>query len=237
MSPAAEPRPGQSRRAWAVVVPVKRSDLAKTRLRGDFVDLRSELALAFAEDVVTVAASCRPVAGVVAVTNDSSAAARLRSHGAVVVPDRPEAGLNAALHLGARHVQDRLPGAWLAALQSDLPALTAEVLERALRRAAASPSAYVTDAAGTGTTLYATTTSPFAPRFGPASAAAHRDAGAHEVDGKGLERLRRDVDTDEDLRAALALGVGECTAAVLRRAGEPGLPEPGQRSGPRHRLS
>jgi 2-phospho-L-lactate guanylyltransferase len=50
------------------------------------------------------------------------------------------------------------------------------------------------------------------PRFGPGSAARHGAGAAALIGGAGL---RQDVDTSDDVRAALLLGVGPRTLAVL----------------------
>jgi 2-phospho-L-lactate guanylyltransferase len=54
--------------------------------------------------------------------------------------------------------------------------------------------------------------------FGPGSAAAHGDSGAHDLtDGDARwPDLRTDVDTVDDLAAARRLGVGVRTDRVLR---------------------
>ncbi|HBF83914.1 MAG TPA: 2-phospho-L-lactate guanylyltransferase, partial [Streptomyces sp.] len=52
------------------------------------------------------------------------------------------------------------------------------------------------------------------PAFGGASRARHRASGAVEIPAAGLDSVRRDVDTGEDLRVALELGVGRWTAAL-----------------------
>ena len=71
------------------------------------------------------------------------------------------------------------------------------------------------DAAGVGTTLYAVPPGgEFLPLFGGASRARHAASGAAELDLDDMAGLRRDVDTPEDLRAALALGAGPHTAAL-----------------------
>ena len=71
------------------------------------------------------------------------------------------------------------------------------------------------DAAGVGTTLYAVPPGgQFRPMFGGASRARHAAAGAVELALDGIAGLRQDVDTPEDLRAAVALGVGPRTAEV-----------------------
>ena len=76
-------------------------------------------------------------------------------------------------------------------------------------------AAFVPDAAGVGTTLYAVPPGgEFLPLFGGASRARHAAAGAAELGLAGLTGLRRDVDTPDDLREALALGVGPFTRAV-----------------------
>ena len=135
--------------------------------------------------------------------------------GALVVPDEPRDGLNAALRHGAAHAGARWPGSGTAALSADLPALRPAELGRALRAAAAWPTAFVADAAGDGTTLY--TAAPgvaFRPAFGLASRARHAAGGAVELGLDGIPGLRRDVDTPSDLRGAVALGLGPHSAPL-----------------------
>src|SRR4051794_17839172 len=67
---------------WGVVVPVKRLDIAKSRLAAYGDEQRRALALAFAADVVVAAAL---VASVLVVTDDPLAAELLASLGARVV--------------------------------------------------------------------------------------------------------------------------------------------------------
>ena len=125
--------------------------------------------------------------------------------------------LNAALRHGAAVAARRWPGTGLAALTADLPAMSPAELATALRAAGSAPgaAAFVPDAAGVGTTLYAVPPGgEFLPLFGGASRARHAAAGATELGLAGVKGLRRDVDTPDDLREALALGVGPFTRAV-----------------------
>ena len=125
--------------------------------------------------------------------------------------------LNAALRHGAAVAARRWPGTGLAALAADLPAMSPAELATALRAAGSAPggAAFVPDAAGVGTTLYAVPPGgEFQPLFGGASRARHAAAGATELGLAGVTGLRRDVDTPDDLREALALGVGPFTRAV-----------------------
>ena len=79
---------------------------------------------------------------------------------------------------------------------------------------------FVPDADETGTVLLAALdAAAMVPSFGPASASAHQAAGAVRLD-VDLPRLRRDVDTPADLRAAVALGIGPRTQAVLAQLAE-----------------
>ena len=71
------------------------------------------------------------------------------------------------------------------------------------------------DAAGVGTTMYAVAGGgEFRPMYGGASRARHAAGGATELALDGIAGLRQDVDTPDDLRAAVALGVGPRTAEV-----------------------
>lgn len=201
---------------WSLVVPLKPLALAKSRLAGAVGDaLRPRLALAFAEDTVAAALACAAVGDVAVVTDDPVAGAALAALGARIVPDAPGAGLNAALEHGARAVRARRPRAAVAALNADLPALRPRELARALAAASAFSRAFLTDAAGIGTTLLcALPGAELRPAFGGPSRRRHSASGAAEILSPGLDSVRRDVDTGADLAAALGLGVGPRTAEV-----------------------
>ncbi|WP_241968497.1 2-phospho-L-lactate guanylyltransferase [Streptomyces sp. ICBB 8177] len=212
-------------RVWDVVVPVKRLGAAKSRLADTAGEaVRPRLALAFALDTVSAALACPAVRAVAVVTDDPLAARELAALGARVVPGAP-AGLNAALAHGERAVREEDPWAPVAALNADLPALRpgelALVLADAAREGAPghapdAPRAFLADAAGVGTTLLAAAPgAALAPGFGGASRARHRASGAREIALLGVDSVRRDVDTGEDLRVALSLGVGPRTAAAV----------------------
>lgn len=203
-----------ARVAWTLVVPLKPLSRAKSRLADAAADhVRPGLALAFAQDTVGAALACRAVRGVTVVTDDQLAARELSALGARVLPDPPGGGLNAALEQGALAVRRQSPAAAVAALNADLPALRPTELEQVLEAASAHPRAFLADAAGVGTTLLAAGPGvELSPAFGGSSRARHRASGAREIRLRGVDSVRRDVDTGEDLRAALALGVGPHTA-------------------------
>lgn len=164
---------------------------------------------------MAAALSCPAVRDVVVVTDDAVAGPALAALGARIVPDAPAAGLNAALAHGARQVRSRRPAAAVAAINADLPALRPGELARVLDFSAAFPRVFVTDAAGIGTTfLSAATGMELLPAFGGFSRARHLASGAVEMPLFPLGSVRQDVDTGDDLRAALALGVGPYTAAL-----------------------
>ena len=194
-----------------MVVPVKLLARAKTRLAPFGDAARAELALAFAADVVAAVLRCDAVARVLVVTDDVRAASALRQPGSRVVRDLPGAGLNAALRHGARVLREQDPALGVASLASDLPALDAADLGAALLRVQA--RAFVPDSAGEGTTLLAAAPGwRLQPSYGPGSRARHLASGAVELSAPAA--LRLDVDTPDDLAAALRLGVGPHTAAV-----------------------
>ncbi|MCU1691254.1 MAG: cofC [Frankiales bacterium] len=207
------PVPSPSPLRWGVVVPVKRLDLAKTRLRPYDDGVRRALALAMAEDVVDAACAAAGVVRVLAVCADAEVREALARRGATVVLDEPDDGLDAALRHGAQVLRDDDPGLGVAALAADLPALRPEDLAAALLQVAAGRCGVVADAPGSGTSLLAAPPGlVLAPAYGPGSFARHRAAGARPL--AAADGLRRDVDTPEDLAAALRLGVGPRTAAV-----------------------
>ena len=234
-----------ARFSWTVLLPVKVLARAKSRLAVLAGDRRRELALALACDTVAAVVACPEVARVVVVTSDPVAGPLLTALGAIIVADEPDdlsvslgslggtaAGaaapgvlgelgvqdaLNAALRHGAAVAVRRWPRTGLAALTADLPALNPAELALALRAASAAPgrAAFVPDAAGIGTTLYAVPPGgEFRPLFGGASRARHAASGAAELVVDDTTGLRRDVDTPDDLRAALVLGAGPRTTAL-----------------------
>jgi 2-phospho-L-lactate/phosphoenolpyruvate guanylyltransferase len=197
--------------SWSVVVPAKRLASAKTRLRpltggGPAHD---DLVLAFLADTVAAALACAAVGEVLVVTDDPAARVLAEGLGARTVPDEPDRGLNPALEHGAASAASP----HVAALSSDLPALRPEELAAALRSAGELPRAFVADGHGTGTTLLTATGTALRPHFGPGSAQAHAADGAVALTGS-WPGLVRDVDTETDLRAALALGAGPRTRAL-----------------------
>ncbi|EKX66107.1 2-phospho-L-lactate guanylyltransferase [Streptomyces ipomoeae] len=213
---------------WTLVVPLKPLARAKSRLSDTADDrVRPGLALAFAQDTVAAALTCPAVGGVVVVTDDHVAGRELAALGARVVPDDPRSdpanGLNAALRHGAALVRAAHPRSPMAALNADLPALRSAELTRVLEAAAEFPRAFLADVAGTGTTLLAAAPGrALRPAFGPDSRLRHHRSGATELALDSVDSVRQDVDTGEDLRAALTLGVGPRTAAATARLLIPG---------------
>ncbi|MFJ5677047.1 2-phospho-L-lactate guanylyltransferase [Streptomyces sp. NPDC093097] len=218
---------------WSLVVPLKPLVRAKSRLsQAAGEEFRPRLALAFALDTVAAALACADVRDVAVVTDDPVAGEHLAGLGARIVPDAPANGLNAALAHGAAVVRARRPEAPIAALNADLPALRPAELAVVLHSAALFPRAFLADAADIGTTLLSATSGvELDPAFGGASRARHLASGAREIVAPNVPSVRRDVDTGDDLRAALALGVGPHTArqtpqvpgwaAVRRPSGAP----------------
>ncbi|GGT29976.1 2-phospho-L-lactate guanylyltransferase [Streptomyces chromofuscus] len=209
---------------WTLVIPVKPLARAKSRLSDAAGDgLRPGLALAFAQDTVAAALASPAVRDVAVVTDDALAGRELAALGARIVADEPGGGLNAALAHGAAAVRAQRSESPVAALNADLPALRPAELARVLDAAAEFPRAFLPDAAAIGTTLL--TAAPgreLLPAFGPDSRARHRTGGAAELGLAGVDSVRQDVDTADDLRAALALGVGPRTAAAAARLLIPG---------------
>ena len=203
-------------RRWCLVLPVKRLDVAKTRLGPPYADHRRSLALAFALDTTVAALACPLVATVQVVTDDPEAAAELTAVGATVTGDHPDAGLNPALAHGAALAARMHPGTAVGTVTADLPALRPDELAVLLGRAARHERSFVRDAQGTGTTLLlALDPDHFRPMFGAGSAERHAHSGAVEIAADRLPSVRRDVDTAADLDAALTLGVGSWTSRVL----------------------
>jgi 2-phospho-L-lactate/phosphoenolpyruvate guanylyltransferase len=206
------------------ILPVKRFDLAKTRLSEHLAPgVRRTLAEAMVADVLDVLAAAPELDEVVVVTNESSVAVLATSSGATVLADPHESGQSAATLVGIGHALAR---AYERALlvPGDCPALDRETLGELLGRAeAARTVTIVADRHGTGTNaLVLTPPDAIEPAFGPGSFERHaeraRDAGAAWYVAQ-LPGLLLDADTPDDLdelRRALA-GRPTRTAAILER--------------------
>lgn len=204
---------------WWLVVPVKGGGRAKSRLISPAGTDRRSLGRAFALDTLAAAVLAVDAGRVLVVTGSDWLAEALADWPVEVLAD-PRGGLNAAVAAGlaqpgvvAHESAARRRGA--AVLLGDLPAVRAEDIRSALVAAGAHPRAVVPDRRGEGTVLL-TALAPLAPHpsFGSGSAARHTRLGHRRLD-LDAPRLRTDVDDAADLAAALALGVGPRTAAVL----------------------
>ncbi|HEY2643432.1 MAG TPA: NTP transferase domain-containing protein [Galbitalea sp.] len=173
-------------RDWTIVIPVKGTALAKSRLRA-----APGLALAIALDTVEVALSVAPVI----VVTSADVAPEFEALGARIVLDAG-GGLNAA----ARQGLDAAGSGPVAVMLGDVPAVQPSELSLALGAAEQHPLAFVSDADGDGSVLIAAlVTADHSPAFGANSRAAHRHAGYVELDVPATSGLRHDVDTTAHL--------------------------------------
>ncbi|TFD14314.1 2-phospho-L-lactate guanylyltransferase [Cryobacterium sp. TMT1-2-2] len=204
---------------WVVVVPVKGSSEAKSRL--GVGPGRAALADAFALDTVTALVAASAVERVFVVTASARLGALLGGLGAVIVPEAPvvetgHARLNAGIVQGIAAARLAYPQVNLAVMTGDLPALRPGDIDAAFALAAAQPRSMVPDAEGVGTTtLLARVGVTVTPRFGLGSRAAHQGDGHIVLDLPPTSSLRRDVDTAADLEAARLIGLGPHTSALL----------------------
>src|SRR5450432_1132187 len=202
---------------WVIVIPAKGLATAKSRLADVAGIRRPELALAMLLDTVAAASATHGVGSVLVVSDDERIAAAASALGAIIVPDEPRAGLNAALDHGIASARSARPDCGIALLTGDLPALRSAELGAVLHLALTSTGVIVVaDREGDGTTLLAARTpAQLRPAFGSGSFARHRALGAVAVELGGIDGLRCDVDDDAGLRAALRIGVGRATVALL----------------------
>ncbi|HET6154584.1 MAG TPA: 2-phospho-L-lactate guanylyltransferase [Marmoricola sp.] len=198
--------------SYALLIPVKDSRSAKTRLGVDGEGQRARLMEAFARDSIAAARGCPLVR--VFVVGDTAFLGDVAA-GVQALPDEGDGDLNRALTRAADRLraEGHADALGIAVMLADLPCLRTDDLNAALERAVG--RSHVPDAAGTGTTLLvAPAGTELDPRFGSGSSQAHAASGAVPI-GDDLASLRLDVDTTDDLQAALAFGVGASTAALV----------------------
>lgn len=195
-------------RRWCVLVPQKAFARAKGRLDLDARD-RSTIAEAMLRDTVAAVLTTPVVGRIVVLWDDEADAKSLTSVDGL---DTSGLGLNEALVHAAESVRHDDPGAHLAVVPGDLPALTPSALTRCLTIAVGHGRAFLPDAAGVGTTvLTATAGATLGPAYGGCSTLAHATSGAHLIDPTGLDSARTDVDDLASLGRALDLGCGHHT--------------------------
>ncbi len=197
-------------RPWTVIVPVKASARAKSRIRLDPA-MRRTLALIMAEDTVSAIVGAAPVGRTLVVLEDARDGAMLARVPGVDLFVTHTDELNAAIRDGLGALGPE-PAGPVAVVPADLPSLTAAELAEALNLAAAHPRSVVADRAGTGTTLLAARSADLLdPRYGAGSFAAHVAGGAVPLALPSRSGLRRDVDRVDNLRSV----TGPRTRAVL----------------------
>jgi len=192
---------------WTVIVPVKGGAGGKSRL------LPADLALAraIALDTIAAALGASSVVRVIVPTSEPSLLDPVRDRVTLVVESQPR-GIAAAIEAA---LQECDPDSGRAVLLGDVPALRPEDLDGALALAEQFAGAFVADREGTGTTLVtARAGHPLVTAFGSGSASAHRALGLAELPIPVESRLRRDVDTAEQLADAEDLGLGDFSRAV-----------------------
>lgn len=202
------------------ILPVKRFELAKTRLGEQLsADQRRRLAEAMVSDVLDALRVSAQLAAVVVVTNEPAVAALAQARGASVLADPHESGQSAAALIGIRHA---LAGGYERVLlvPGDCPSLDQQALSTLLERATLPPAVtIVSDRAGSGTNaLLLAPADAIEPAFGPGSFARHRElarAAGAAWHAEPLPGLLLDIDTPEDLEALRSAHAGLATRAVL----------------------
>lgn len=185
---------------WTLLVPVKDSRAAKSRLGLPPV-LTAELARALARDTVAKLCITRGVTSVVVVCDRPDDVTEVARWPLVRVwVDSDARGLNGALAAAADMVRGERPDASVAVCPADVPALDVQELATVLDLCAQRPRCVVGDHGGSGTTLLTARRGvDLDPRFGPDSFAAHRGSGAAQVDLPATAALRHDIDLPSDL--------------------------------------
>lgn len=185
-------------RQVTLVIPVKRLDRAKTRLKLSS-QTRAQVALDLMRHTLTIATSTASVDLVLVVSDDPIVSAEAKALRAEVVHEHPQSGLNQAARLGRETARRKRPGQDIAIMVCDLPRLTREDLSKALAefRVTGRPL-MVADHRGSGTTMLVHGYSDNPPiLFGPLSAFEHAAAGFTPARGS-FPGLRHDLDTVRD---------------------------------------
>lgn len=207
-----------------VVLPVKRFDLAKSRLGDGGLRPSDRVALAtgMLTDVLETLKLTENVDDVVVVTREPNAEVLARTYGAQVIPDDLAGGHSEAAALGIAWALDE--GAFhVLVLAGDLPTVTAAEIDELVRELSDDPEVIVVpDRHGSGTNaLLLTPPDVIAPSFGEGSRSRHErlceEAGAR-VRIEEIASFMLDIDTPDDLDAlAEALADAPRRTAIYTR--------------------
>jgi len=204
----------------AAVVPVKSLASAKSRLFPERPRHEvAELSLAMMGDVIECLRAVEAVARVCVVTPDAAVAERAADCGAEALL-RPDPGLNPAIEAATREIARPGRDGALVVL-GDVAAADPGEVARLIEAAPARGIALAPSDDGGTSALVRVPADVVPARFGPDSAARHREAAA-EAGVRAVElalpSLAIDVDLREDARAILAVPtLGRRTRAVLER--------------------
>jgi 2-phospho-L-lactate guanylyltransferase len=202
------------------ILPVKRFELAKTRLGEQLQPAqRRALAQAMVSDVLDALLASERLEAVLVVTNETSVAELASERGAQVLADPAESGQSAAALIGVAHA---LAAGYERVLlvPGDCPAVEAGALRILLERPMRPPAVtIVSDRVGSGTNaLLLAPPDAIEPGFGPDSFARHRDRTERvqaDWHSEPLPSLLLDIDTPEDLALLRSAHAGPATARVL----------------------
>jgi 2-phospho-L-lactate guanylyltransferase len=187
-----------------VIVPVKRFKAAKSRLAPAVSESRRRvLARALLNHTLTILRGLAGIQGILVVSRDRSVLAIARKFGAVGVPEGACDGLNRALVRASTEAIRRGADSILI-LPTDLPLLTREDLNRAMRMAKRPPFIVLApDRSERGTNLlYLAPPGVIRFAFGERSFQKHRQGARHAGVDAAICRcpgLAHDIDRPEDL--------------------------------------
>jgi len=206
----------------AAIVPVKALDVAKSRLLpGMEREMVARLSIAMMRDILGELQRVPSLSRIAVVTPDTAVARAAETSGAEALLYK-ESGLNPSIESAAA---ESAPGADDAALVvlGDVATATAADISMLLE-ALQGPGVALTPSSDGGTTALLRSPRGIIPaRFGPDSAARHREAAKrsavpyHELQ---LRSLSLDIDIAEDIDEALQMpSLGKHTRAVLEELG------------------
>lgn len=204
---------------WTAIIPVRSLTEGKSRLEHPAIAAEA-LIEAFVTDTVNACLNCPEIGRTVLVSPDPLAADLAQSLGCEFFAEPSVSGINEAIIAARSALSSNEP---TIAILGDTPCLSGPVLTAVLARAEHQPVSFVSDSAGTGSTMWCSNDPAARPHFGHHSRAKHRENGAVELapdhaTPPSLElwaRARRDVDTDVDLWDAFRLGTGPATRELV----------------------